>query len=110
MSEDIVINSHSRRAIEILTRQNQEKWFKMMKQWFKNEKFWKIINFDNETTFISTFIETFERSISSDKSLFDKNVNFEEEKLNARIQYHLLNCINDDDQELVSKQTTTRKI
>ena len=68
------------------------------------------MNFDNETTFISTFIEIFESSISIDKPLFDKNVNFEKEKLNARTQYHLLNYINDDDQELVLKQTTTREI
>ena len=56
-----------------------------MKQWFKSEELWKIVNFDNETTFISTFIEIFESSISTDKSLFDKNVNFEKEKLNAKI-------------------------
>ena len=55
------------------------------------------MNFNNETTFTSTFIEIFESSINSDKSLFDKNMNFEKEKLNAKIQYHFLNCINDDD-------------
>ena len=61
------------------------------------------MNFDNETTFTSTFIEIFENSINIDKSLFNKNVNFEEKKLNARIQYHFLNYINDDDQEFVLK-------
>ena len=68
------------------------------------------MNFDNEAIFILTFIEIFKSLINIDKSLFDKNVNFEEEKLNARIQYYFLNCINDDDQEFISKQTTTRKI
>ena len=57
----------------------------MMKQWFKNEELWKIMNFDNETTFTSTFIEIFESSINIDKSLFDKNMNFKEKKLNAKI-------------------------
>ena len=55
------------------------------------------MNFNNEATFISTFIEIFENLINIDKSLFDKNVNFEKEKLNAKIQYHFLNCINDND-------------
>ena len=47
-----------------------------MKQWFKNEKLWKIVNFDNETTFTLIFIEIFESLINNDKSFFDKNVNF----------------------------------
>ena len=106
----MTISSHSRWTIEILTRQNQKKWFKMMKQWFKDEEFWEVVNFDNEITFISTFIEIFKSSINIDKSLFDRNVNFEKKKLNARIQYYFLNCINDDDQEFVSKQTTVKKI
>ena len=42
------------------------------------------MNFDNEITFISIFIEIFENSINIDKLLFDKNVNFEEEKLNVK--------------------------
>ena len=68
-----------------------------MKQWFKSEKFWKILNFDNEITFILTFIEIFKNSISIDKLLFNKNVNFKKEKLNAKIHYYFLNYINDDD-------------
>ena len=68
-----------------------------MKQWLKNEKFWEIVNFNNETTFISAFIEIFESSINNDKSLFNKNVNFEKKNLNAKIQYYFLNCINNDD-------------
>ena len=68
------------------------------------------MNFNNKTTFILTFIEIFQNLINSDKSLFDKNVNFKEEKLNTKIQYHFLDCINDDDQELMSKQTTAKKI
>ena len=56
-----------------------------MKQWFKSEELWEIINSDNETTFISAFIEIFESSINIDKSFFDKDVNFEEKKLNAKI-------------------------
>ena len=80
-----------------------------MKQWFKNEEFWKIVNSDNKTTFISIFIEIFESLINSNKSLFDKNVNFKK-KLNARIQYHFLNCINDNDQKFMLKQRTARKI
>ena len=61
------------------------------------------MNFDNKTTFILTFIETFKNSINNDKPLFNRNVNFEKEKLNAKIQCYFLNCINDDDQELVLK-------
>ena len=34
------------------------------------------MNFDNKITFILTFIKIFESSINTDKSLFDKNVNF----------------------------------
>ena len=68
------------------------------------------MNFNNKITFTSTFIELFESSINTDRSFFDKNMNFEEEKLNVKVQYHFLNCINDDDQEFVSKQTTTKKI
>ena len=82
----------------------------MMKQWLKDEELWKIVNSDNEATSTSTFIETFESSISTDKSFFNKNVNFEEKKLNAKAQYHFLNCINDDDQKLVSEQTTAKEI
>ena len=55
------------------------------------------MNFNNEITFILTFIEIFESSISIDKSLFDKNVNLKKEKLNVKIQYHFLHCINNDD-------------
>ena len=47
----------------------------MIKQWFKNEELWKIINSDNETTFILTFIEIFKNSINNNKLLFDKNIN-----------------------------------
>ena len=42
------------------------------------------MNSDNEITFISIFIKTFESLISIDKSLFDKDMNFEEKKLNAK--------------------------
>ena len=68
------------------------------------------MNLDNETTFISTFIETFESLISNNKSLFEKNINFEEKKLNVKTQYYFLNCINDNDQKFMSKQTTMKKI
>ena len=68
-----------------------------MKQWFKNEKHKEIVNSDNEITFTLTFIEIFESLISSDKSLFNKNVNFKKEKLNAKTQYNFMNYINDDD-------------
>ena len=43
------------------------------------------MNLDNEATFILTFIEIFESLINTDKPLFDRNVNFKEEKLNVRI-------------------------
>ena len=68
------------------------------------------MNFDNETTFISAFIKTSEISISTDKPLSDRDMSFEEEKLNVKTQYHFLNYINDDDEELVSEQTTAKKI
>ena len=42
------------------------------------------MNFNNETTFISTFIKIFKNSINIDKSFFDRNMNFEKEKLNAK--------------------------
>ena len=68
------------------------------------------MNSDSETTFISAFMKIFESLINNDKSLFNKNMNFKKKKLNAKTQYHLLNCINDDDQKLMSKQTTTKEI
>ena len=55
------------------------------------------MNSDNEIIFISIFIKIFKNSINNDKPLFDKNMNFKKERLNAKIQYHFLNCINDND-------------
>ena len=77
-----------------------------MQQWIKNKRFWKIINFDNNVA----FIKTFKSLMNNDKSIFYKEINSKEVKLNARTQYYFLNCINDDDQELVSEQTIVRRI
>ena len=51
---DFENKSFVRRVCDTLTRQNSEKWFKLMKQWLKDEELWEIVDSD----FISRLIET----------------------------------------------------
>ena len=57
-----------------------------------------------ETSITTLDSSTFEITIVNQSFVFDKNVSFEDEqKLNARAQYQLINCISDDDQELITE-------
>ena len=104
---DAATKSHPRRAVEILTRQNHEKWFKLMKQWLKGEELWGVVDPENAIT--TPAVSTPESSVSGTISL-GKDVGFGGGKLDARAQYQLINCIDDDDQELVTEETTAREI
>ena len=44
---DIEFKSSAKRAIDTLTRQNHELWFKLLKQWFIDEELWEVIDPDN---------------------------------------------------------------
>ena len=64
----------------------------------------------NSNNVITILVDnTIENLINNITSL-DKDVSFEEEKLNAKAQYQLINCVNDDNQEFVTKKTTIKEI
>ena len=114
---DFENNFFVRRICDTLIRQNSEKWFKFMKQWFKNKTFWKIV----DSNFISKFIETIsiidEIFIISHNNeyIWNNQLNFDSHndinfKFDARTQYQFIHCINDDDQELMTKLEIFKKI
>ena len=100
--------SSARRACDTLTRQNSEKWFKLMKQWLIGEGVWAVVD-PEFIPKITTGITT-----GSLDSTWGIGLGFGEKdtgpKLDARAQYQLIACIDDDDQELVAELETSREI
>ena len=105
---DFEFKFFARRICDILTRQNSEKWFKLMKQWLIDEEIWVVV--DSEfiskiTTKITTNSLNFTWSIDLD---FDEKDT--KSKFDARAQYQLIACIDDDDQKLMTKLKTFKEI
>ncbi len=113
---DSATKSNARRPVEILTRQIQERWFRLMKQWLIGEGLWDVVDPDNASdppVFSRDgpiFPTTAAKAVES--PAYGKNQEFNEtnKKLDARAQYQLGNCINDDDGEMVAEETRSRGI
>ena len=113
---DFEFKFFARRICDTLTRQNSEKWFKLMKQWLINEKLWLIV----DSEFISKFDQTIsiinEVNVTSSNNeyIWDVDLDFDHhvarKKFDARAQYQLIACIDDDDQKLMTKLKIARKI
>ena len=105
---DFEFKFFARRVCDTLTRQNSEKSFKLMKQWLIDEEVWAIVD--------SKFISKITTKITTDSLNFTWSIDldFDEKdtksKFDARAQYQLIACIDDDDQELMTKLKTFKKI
>ena len=95
-----------------------------MKQWLVDEDLWEVIDsinaFDDSAT---STIEEISASTSIDESSavtkarsYDKNIEFlrlahaNALKMNVRTQYQLINCINENDEKLMTEKTKFRDI
>ena len=113
---DFEFKFFARRICDTLTRQNNEKWFKLMKQWLIDEKFWSVVDWE----FISKFDQTIsiinEINVTSNNNEYIWKVDLDfdhhvaKKKLDAKAQYQLIACIDDDDQKLMTKLKTVKKI
>ena len=108
---DIEFKFSAKRAVDTLTRQNYELWFKLLKQWFIDEELWEVIDSDNapDATFMIESAAPF-AAFSYDKILTDTLEYQNGTKLNIRAQYQLLLCISTNDMKYVTKKTRVRDI
>ncbi len=89
-----------------------------MKQWLIGEGIWSAVDPDAAIVIITpatstptdTASTTGSTTTTGTNGLFGKDIGFGANRLDARAQYQLINCINDNDQEYVSGETTARGI
>ena len=88
----------------------------MMKQWLIGEGIWDVVDPDKDPTPpTSSAANTPDTSTNGslkdlESSIFTKNAGFGSDgrKLDAKSQFYILLCINEDDQELVAEEKTSR--
>ena len=85
-----------------------------MKQWLIDEKIWSIINSINALDSFATLVFIFSKSdeLEYDKNLkfIEMNFHYEASKLNAKVQYQLLNCIDENDAKMMIEKTKVKNI
>ena len=113
---DFEFKFFARRVCDTLTRQNSEKWFKLMKQWLIDEELWLVVDseFISKLDQTTSVINEVNVTSSNNEYIWDVDFDFDHhvarKKLDARAQYQLIACIDDDDQELMTKLKTAKKI
>ena len=96
-SEDTFVK---RWPIEVLTWLNFSLWFPHMKQWLMSEELWYAV--ENQISVSGT--------LNSGTSFSLHNLDFENQKINAKALYWLNMCISVDDQELLVNKVTAKEV
>ena len=108
---DTESKSSAKRAVDTLTRQNHELWFKLLKQWFIGEGLWEVIDPDNAPDATSMIESAAPSAASSYGKILTNTLGYQNgAKLDARAQYQLLLYISTDDMEYVAEETRVRGI
>ena len=118
---DTATKSHPRRAVEVLTRQNHERWFRLMKQWLIGEGLWLVVDPENAPDPPATPASTPSSSVTGITEVTQPEsygrdltalglTRTEAPKLDARAQYQIVNCIDEDDEEMIAEETRARGI
>ena len=85
-----------------------------MKQWLINEEIWSIVNsinfFDSLATFVFIFSKSDELEYDKNLKFIEMNLHYEASKLNAKAQYQLLNCIDENDAKMMIEKTKVKNI
>ena len=93
----------SKRVVSILTRENHERWFKLLKNWFVDQKLWCVVDLENVS------FKNFAKDVFFSKS-YDVDLLFLKKKkkqinliikANAKAKYQIVLCINDNDEKLI---------
>lgn len=85
-----------RRPVPVLTRENCDQWFTLMKRWLIGEDLWLVI----EISAVNT--------PASDSFFSLSNLGFKSQKTNAKALYWLTICISADDQEYLTDKVNTK--
>ena len=107
---DEATQSGPKRAAPILTRENHERWFRLLEDWFVGQGLWCVVDPENAPPKNSAGGALFPEPYGVDLSFLGKK----EEQANlairadARARYQIVLCINDDDEELVSEDKRAR--
>lgn len=94
-----------RRFVFVLTCENHKIWFRQMQRWLIVEELWEIVNLNNLSFSVNTSVST-----TSDSSDIFTVSDFDNTRLNAKTQYWISICINEDDQEHTANLSTFKRI
>ncbi len=90
-----------RRPVLILTRENCDQWFSLMKRWLIEKDLWFVIEDKSDSDTLDSVI-----SIISEIQSLD----FESQKIDVKAHYWLIICIIIDDQEHIADKTSAKEI
>ncbi len=90
-----------RRSVPILTRENCDQWFPLMKRWLIEEDLWSVIEGKSGSDTLD--------SVTSITSGI-QSLGFESQKVNAKAHYWLIICIIIDDQEHTADKTSAKEV
>ena len=92
-----------RRPVAILTRDNHDNWFRLMKQWLTAEDLWAVTNPEGPGITTPAFSGL---TTPAGGSMFSPPL----AKLDAKAQYWISICIGEDDQEYTAELETAKAV
>lgn len=105
--------SGPKRPVDVLTRKNYDMWFRKMEVFLIGEDLWPAVDPANAPT-ISTSVSTPSSSASEitqvlEPESYGKNLGLgfgsvpnDGRRMDAKARYHILNCIDDEDGEMLT--------
>ncbi len=88
-------------SVLILTHENCDQWFSLMKRWFIEKDLWFVIEDKSD-------LNTFDNVINIISEI--QSLDFESQKINVKAHYWLIICIIIDDQEHIANKISVKEI